>query len=717
MKKISSLFLFLILALAAENANAQAPVPSSAPKPQQTVQPADENDVVRVTTNLIQLDAVVTDKNGRVVPDLRPEDFEIFVNGKPQQITNFSFITVEPQAPEQPSIAAKDASRNAPPIPAARLRPEQVNRTIALIVDDLTMDCRNMPSVRKALKKFIDVHMQLGDLVAIVRSGSGIGALQQFTSNKQQLYAAVERVKYNPAIGKCFGEGGQINFNQERDLTLQTQNNGIDPGEDDMEFRGDIFAVGSLGATAHVVRGMRELPGRKAVMLLSEGFPVKNSRIIEGIRRLVDIANRSGVVIYTMDTRGLVAEGLTAADLSFGMTSRQIAAAIPGGMKGFLAQQDGLIYLAKQAGGFAIYNSNDISGGIRKVLDDQKSYYLIGYQPDASTFDATRSRFNQFTVKVRGSDLTVRYRSGFFGLKDGEVKPAANTPQRQILKALTSPFASGDISLRLTPLFGSNARTGPFVRSLVHISAKDLTFEDKPSGSREAVINIAAYTFGDNGIVVDSVGEIHTLTLTDELYRKALNGGLVYSLSVPIKNGGAYQLRVAVQDGKSNKVGTASQFINIPDIKKDRLALSGIALSSYDPKEVKNRTLDPNLQSTGETSGDNAMTQAALRRFRTGHVLRFAYAIYNARVEKRTTQPQLTAQIKLYRDGKELYGGEATPYETNGQSDLGHLLAEGGLQLGGLGSAEYVLQVTVTDLLAKGKYRTTTNWIDFEIVK
>jgi VWFA-related protein len=717
MKIITTSLLFLVLASACLKAHAQTPVPAPTQTPQQDVLPADENDVVRVTTNLIQIDAIVTDKQGKVVTDLRPEDFEILVNGKPQQLTNFSFVTVEPQPNAEPVAAVKNTNKNAPPIPTVRLRPEQVNRTIALVVDDLSIGCENMPYVRRALKKFVDEQMQPGDLVAIVRAGSGVGALQQFTSNKQQLHAAIERVNYNPASCNCMDTcGGTDKLNLIKEVNAEDSNREIKKNDDDALVRHNVLANAALSATRFVIQGMRGLPGRKAVMLLSDGFlldthdlPEYNARIRVTVEQLVDSAIRSGAVIYTMDARGLVEKGLTGADGIDGLSNR---------MKNFLAPREGLIYLAKQAGGFAIYDTNDIGGAIRKALDDQKSYYLIGYQPDSSIFDPSQSRFNHLTVKVKGSGLNVRYRSGFYGIKDDDKKTLDQTPQQQIMQVLTSPFASSGISLRLTPIVGNEARAGSFVRALVHVPAQDLTFTAKPDGTRVAVINVVAYTFDNDGGVVDSVGETHTLTLPDKIYQRALSSGLVYSLNVPIKNAGAYQLRVAVRDDQSQRVGSASQFIQVPDIKKDRLTLSGIALNSYDPREAKNITREADKQSTGGEATDNTLlTQSALRRFRSGHVLQFAYMIYNAKLDKSTNQPQLTTQVKLFHNGKEIYAGKEIAYDAKGQNDLKRLVVEGALQLGGLKEGEYVLQIVATDALSREKYRTTTSWIDFEVVK
>ncbi len=731
MKNIVSLaFLILILSISVSS-NGQTPTPTTTPKQPTQIKPADDEDIVRITTTLIQIDVVVTDKSGKVVTNLKPEDFEILENGKPQKITNFSFVTVEPPPAQLPTLKKNNSDKNTPPPPPpVKLAPNQVKRTIALVVDDLTLSFSSVYFVREALKKFVREQMQAGDIVAIIRTSGGISALQQFTSDKQQLYAAIERIKFNLTVGRISSFApirSQDTASPSLSSGLEADNLEVSNGVDEIErFRDDLFAVGTLGAVNYVVQGMRELPGRKAIMLLSEGFQIYNrsrdgniseinSRVFDALKLLGDNANRAGIVIYTMDARGLQVTGLTAEDDVSGLSFDQVQARITERNNTLLDTQESLNLLAEQTGGFAIRNNNDISGGIRKVLDDQKSYYLIGYQPDAETFDPNKNRFNQLKVKLNKTGLKVRYRSGFFGIKDEDSKPEiARASDEQVMRALTSPFVSSDVSLRLTSIFGNDAKEGSFVRSLVHISAKDLTFTDKPDGSHETVVNVVAVTFGDSGVVVDSKSQTYTIGLKGKTYEAALNYGLVYSLAVPIKKAGAYQLRVAVRDDKSQKIGSANQFINVPDLKKESLALSGIVLSSFDPQKTDAANQQ---QPTGESSASSLARQAALRRFQSTQALQFGYIIYNAKLDKTTQQPQFTTQVKLFRDGKEIFAGREIPYTAKEQLDFERIGIDGGLQLSGLQEGEYVLQVIVKDALAKEKNRITTNWIDFEIVK
>lgn len=191
MKKESFLALALGLQLAsvsiAQTTNTSNAKPSSQQRPQQ------EEDVVRITTNLVQVDAVVTDKSGRVITDLKPEEVQILEDGRQQRVTHFSYIVTG--ADSTGSAKPIVADKNVPPVPT-RLKPEDIRRTMAIVVDDLGLSFQSTYYVRRALKKFVDEQMQPGDLVAIIRTAGGMGALQQFTADKRQLYAAIDRIKY-----------------------------------------------------------------------------------------------------------------------------------------------------------------------------------------------------------------------------------------------------------------------------------------------------------------------------------------------------------------------------------------------------------------------------------------------------------------------------------------------------------------------------------------
>src|SRR2546425_5461204 len=297
---ITWLLQFSLLTLAQQPNASQQPAASPSPQPSTATQqppPVSNEDVVRITTNLVQVDAVVTDKNGKPVTDLKPEEIQIFEDGRPQKITHFSFVIADSRVGPPPKSAVL-VDKNAAPAPPPILRPEQVRRTIALVVDDLGLSFESTHFVRQALKNFVDQQMQPGDLVAIIRTGGGMGALQQFTADKRQLYAAIDRVRWY-----ANGRGGISAFAQIEDNSNQSEEAQA-ANEEFNQFREDLFAVGTLGAVSYVIRGLHELPGRKSILLISDGFriysrddPTRNYRALERLRRLIDQANRSSVVI------------------------------------------------------------------------------------------------------------------------------------------------------------------------------------------------------------------------------------------------------------------------------------------------------------------------------------------------------------------------------------------------------------------------------------
>jgi VWFA-related protein len=723
-----------------------AQLPSSSPpgqrrpKPPQTnqQQPArpSEEETVRITTNLVQVDAVVTDKGGKPVTDLQPEELQILEDDKPQKITNLSYVTLDSVGVSKPAEPAKPFDKNAVPPPPVRLRPDQVHRTMALVVDDLGLSFESAHYVREALKKFLDQQMQPDDLVAIIRTGGGIGALQQFTSDKRQLYAAVEKVKWNPQGRGGIAAFAPISKDPANAAALSANGNADDrvdapKGGTIDEFREELFAVGTLGAVNYIVRGLRELPGRKSVVLISDGLKIFNksdqagsTRILTALRRLTDLANRASVVIYTLDARGLQTLGFSAADSTAGMTTEQIERSLSDRRTDFFESQNGLNYLAVQTGGFAIRNTNDLNSGIKRVIEDQRGYYLIGYRPDESTFDEVsgRIKFHKLSLKVtRTGKFNVRMRNGFYGITDDEARPAQPGGAQQMIGALTSPFGSAGVRLKLTSLFANDEKGGSIMRSMLHVSGRDLTFTEEPDGWHKAVFDILVVTFGDNGIVVDQIGRTHTVRIRGKAYERVLSDGLTYNIIVPVKKAGAYQLRTALRDVPSARVGSASQFIEVPDVKKDRLTLSGVIVRGISPQAFSKGGND--LSGQGESADDtidesDPNASPAVRQFNLGLIMVYGVIVYNAQLDKSTGKPQLQTQMKLYRDGREVFTGKEVAFDVGSQPDLKRLGATGAVQLGTqMDPGEYVLQVIVTDLLRKDKYRVASQWTDFEIVK
>jgi len=242
-------------------------------------------------------------------------------------------------------------------------------------------------------------------------------------------------------------------------------------------------------------------------------------------------------------------------------------------------------------------------------------------------------------------------------------------------------------------------------------------------------------TFGDNGIPVDQIGQTYNLLLPEAIYKRVLREGLVYYVTVPIKKPGAYQLRISFRDTSTERVGSASQFVEVPDLKKNRLALSGLVVRGENPVErttaaaganpsavvVGNQAAtNPDSATQDQEAADQRNPEAspAVRHFSRGLLMDYLFIIYNAHLDKTTNKAQLISQVRLFQDGKPVYTGKESPLDFSGVVDPKRVVSGGSIRLGSdLVPGDYVLQVIVKDMLADEKHRTVTQWMDFEIVK
>jgi VWFA-related protein len=675
--------------------------------------PADQEDVVRITTNLVQIDAVVT-KDGKPVPNLKAEDFEIYEDGRRQEITSFAFIsnmTATERSGER-SPAPDKTEANLPPGPVKRDVPR---RTIAVVVDDLGLSFESMSNVRRQLRKFVTEQLEPNDLVAIIRTSGEIGTLQQFTNDKRLLTRAVDHLRWNP----CSRMGVTVFPRYGQALT------GFDWESC------NPFDDGTKRALHFILDALAKLPGRKSMIFMSDDMPIRreeeqaaDSSVSVGstvpigpdainrgsaLRKIAEKAIRSSVVIYSVDTQGLQVTGLTASDNvtsppPIGASQKKVAIDDPNPANAMLRQRwyllqirrEGALRLAQQTGGFQITNSNGFQ--LDRILEDQSGYYLLGYRPTEETFNR---QFHEIKVKVKRSGMTARSRFGFYGVTEEEVRRAQPSTSDETNLALGSPFGAQDLELDLNSFFTNGKTEGSIVRSFIYLNAADLTFS--PVNDRqETSLEIHGVVFGDNGSMVEQVKHSAVLSLRESEYKQAMRDGLRLRFDMPAKQPGSFQVRIAVRDRTSSKIGSAGQFVAVPDLGQKRLAASGIVLRGAGEAPVQAA----------------AMANPPARRFPGGSDLNFAFLIYNAALNATTQLPALTMEIKLFRDGKSVMSVAQTPIDVKTQTDLSRLFINGALHLSSnLEPGDYYLQVVVTDKAAKDKQPPITQWVNFEVVK
>ncbi len=681
-----------------------------APK-QSFSQSQDQQDemTIRIDVNLIQVDVVVTDSKGRAVSDLKAEDFTILQDGKPQKITNFSYIHTDAPGPlaiedERASLKpGKDLEKlPAPAAPMPALKQSEVRRTIALVVDDLGLSFPSVVRVRESLRKWLDKDMRPGDMVGVLMTGGGMGSLQQFTADKRLLRAAIDGVKFN-----TMGRVGSSSFSAiGNDLYLSA-------AAENERQRG--LAFGSVGAIQSAINGLRNISGRKSVILFSENlgimFGEENDYLMQQyMLRLSDEAIRSGVVIHAIDPRGVVYTGFTAEDRLGDLGAADFGNALGSRLQSYLDSQDGMVIMTKRTGGLFIQNDNNIARALQEVVRDGDNYYLLGYQPDDKIVEEMKSdnpKFHPIKVRANRRGLRVRTRPGFFSAPDAPREPT--TIPGRISRALYSPFDSGTLEMRLTALFARTKNDKSCINALLHFDTKGLTFVEESDGWRKASINITAATFDAGGQAIDFKDLPWSLMARGETYESMLENGVTFLMRVPVKEAGAYQMRIVLCDMVSGVIGSARQFIEIPDVRKNRLALSGIVLGAqrFDPEAGIERA-------EGVLATEDVESTPAIRIFEQGESVAWAYQVLNAKANKKH-HPELQSYIRLFHEGREIYTGEPSKMAMSTSEIPERLIASGRMQMKKIPRGDYAFQVIVADTSKEKKQRVAAQSIDFQI--
>jgi hypothetical protein len=337
-----------------------------------------------------------------------------------------------------------------------------------------------------------------------------------------------------------------------------------------------------------------------------------------------------------------------------------------------------------------VLNSNDMIGGLTRIVDDTSGYYLIGFE----TASAPGARIDPGDVRIRvkRKGLEVRARQARFGPADPDARPEEK-PADPLVAAILSPFTTGAIGVRLTTLFGHDPAEGSYVRSLVAIDPAGLTLAPGADAPHEGDLSLLALAVDRDGQIVGERLETVPVRLDAEAYSRAGQRGLRYGLRVPLKAAGGYQIRVAVRDDRSKVIGTAAEFVEVPPVGKDRLALSGIVLS--------------------ETAAANAPLTTV---FAAGRPVEYRCTVYDGRTSR---DRALSTQATVLRDGKVVHESPPAPIAGAAKDapPISPVAFRGTLNLGSdLMPGAYTLQLTVVeDGPAKRKTGPATQWVDFEV--
>jgi hypothetical protein len=452
----------------------------------------------------------------------------------------------------------------------------------------------------------------------------------------------------------------------------------------------------SLVGLDSLVRSASALPGQKLLFLISSGFFIndRQSDVRERLQRITSAAARSGVVIYSMDARGLVGALVDAStdapfDASFRLRSSEAAE--------MSASQDGLHALAHDTGGRTIFNSNDLGRGLKKALTETAVYYLLAWKPDADK--PSSSKFRRIEVRlINKPQLAARVRRGFYDLEPREdtgneqnQKVAAKQTETKLWNTLGNPTPERDLPMSLSLSYIDTAQKGALLSSAMQIPSEFLTFK-VVDGKSKSVIEIVGGIYNDKGQQGAKLDQ--RLTIVAPPADNELPPPKEFKYTFPVHLApGLYQARFGIRDVATGRIGTAYSWIEIPLLKAGVVQLSSLHVGERIPTQVTNASI----------SADNPIDGVDLsidQRFNSSSHLRFLVFVYNA-ARAADSKPDVAIQVLLIRDGQPVVTTALKKIGTDGASDLNRIPYAAELSLVDLPSGRYLLKVNVIDRVSK----------------
>ncbi|HKQ51688.1 MAG TPA: VWA domain-containing protein [Pyrinomonadaceae bacterium] len=680
------------------------------------------DDVVRISTELVQTGVTVVDKQGRFVDGLSADQFVVKVDGWPVTPSFFERVTAGTAREEKQVEAARAAGKPAA-APAAAYR----GRTIIFFIDDLHLSLDGVGRTRGALKHFIDEQMTPTDQVAFVTAAGQLGFLQQLTDNKSVLRAALERLKPIPMNTRDTDQPPMTEFtavrimNGDRDaadfyidkiiegfitkkMTSRAMNRNavhemVKTRANNIVFGVEAVVEATLTSLDSWVQEVSRVPGRKLIFFISEGFYLDSRKAIGAanaqLQRVTDTATRTGAVIYTIDARGLFAPmadavGDRPADPKGRLDRASVGEAT--------LSQEGLNALAGDTGGRFLRNQNYFDDWVARMLDETSNYYLLAWRPP--TEDLKGAKFKRLEVSIPSRpDLTVRLPRGFLmGRPEADAAKAAKEksssapttnapaaapakgPEVELKAAIFSTAPVRGLPTQLSLGFVDVPGTGPVLTASMQLATDVLGYG--ADGKQPAAVDVAGVVLNDQG---KPAGSFKTRLNVNPLSDKVAveHPGVVYTNKVPLKPG-IYQVRVAARDALTGHVGSASRWIEIPDLAQKRLTLSSLMLGGQ-------------LVGSKQKEVAEQVQFSVDHRFKKGSHLNFLAIVYNAA----GAAPDLEARIRITRDGQSIVNTPARKIGTPQGTDPARVPYGADIALNNLPAGRYLLQVTISDRAAR----------------
>jgi VWFA-related protein len=682
---------------------------------------SDEVDVIKVTSNLVSMDVLVKDKKGKAVTNLKAEDFTITENGVRQKIEFFDSTLVGGHDRNQPVAGAVVGSTASSQLP---------RNIISLVLDGQTTEGANLKHVREGVTKYISERIQDSDSVALFAISGGLQLLQPFTQDKGKLISAAER---------SYGSSTGAKTSEQRDLAesmakIRDYLAGAPTGPATTAAAGSALAQAMiarrvleqyvqlrsalstqqtrpiLAALAAICEGLRPIPGKKTLVMFSQGF-VAPEALDWQVQSTIDIANRANVAIYIIDSSGLTggtpqsgalvpAAALSAISAATSQEERIRAGAGESVFdvsrhEGLNRQQDLLYRISGNTGGQFIKNTNDISLGLNRIDEEVRSRYTLAYRSTDPNFDGS---FRKVKINVTRSDAVVVARAGYNAIPPNQIVPFSPTDRKLLADfATTSAHPTLPLSVQLTSF---RSQPGYYTVPLFfEVPPEAIQFEHKGDKQRLQLDVLGIVRMENEDRVLSKLGGYFDISLDREQYKSILDDKIFYRQDMQLEAGN-YTIDLIVKDRLSGKA-TA---------KKETLILPATDTEFSTSEIILSRHAEPAKQpylAAGDVlaEGSVLIRPSPSREFRTTDNLIIFYKLYNEASDTTTGKPLVRVTVLVRKDGK--LAIKPLDYEL---SDLvvepvPHLTFAKYIKLAGLAPGRYSIEIESLDMVQKKRVK------------
>jgi VWFA-related protein len=568
---------------------------------------------VRIGTAEVVLDIVVRDKKGRPVRDLTTADFEIFEDGVRQNTESFRLVVRESlrdkKTGSDPGARSEQTAKAAPPRTDPGL--------IALVFDRLAPDARGL--ARRAALAYADESLMPNDFAGVFSIDLQLRTLQSYTDNPQLVRQAVDQAT-STSVSTFVSNTDQMRTLTARSNALDRQaaeaqaasagapnNPGggeavgrimIEQAMVQMQRRmletfealeRDQQGHASINSLLALLNSMRNLPGRKSVILFSEGLSLPPA-LVEKFNSVINAANRANVSVYAIDAAGLRINSPNAeatlelnalAERRMNQAHRSQDASGPL-MKTLERNEDilrlnphsGLGMLADQTGGFLIRETNDLSAGLRRIDEDMRVHYLLTYIPKNQEYDG---RFRQISLKLSRPNLEVQTRKGYYAVDNSIASPVLGY-EAPALAALSAPSKSNAFPIRAGALsFPAPNRPG-LTPVLVEVPSSAFTFApDKDKKTYSSDFSIVVLMKNESRQVVQKMSQRYTMTGPIDKLDAARKGEILFYREAELP-AGRYTVEAIAFDAPANKASVGTSVIEVLNFDESKLRLSSLTL-------------------------------------------------------------------------------------------------------------------------------------------